>query len=225
MTDDNWGEGRKGNYRSALEQEVLAKLRRQAPPGAEMGPPYRPEQSGHPSDFFWRLVQEYFEKGPPFPKRLKDVTKAAFGIPTEEDTIPWGQIGDLSIPAGTVLAAAQSLNKQRPQMVHVSRDRPTTFTLLTVVDYGFGWTGIPGENVGVAIDYILGVGQVKVLVKHALPVLSDAALFNGAQQVDIFTVPMMAVQATARVYDLTLSGIETVQRSIVVTTLAAPVVQ
>ena len=184
----------------------------------------RPAASTRESGFFHRLLEEHFLNSP-YPKKLKDVTKSVFGLPSQEDTITWGQIGDLTIPAGVVsVTLAQEVAKNRPQMIHVSRGHPTTFTIMGVVDYGAGWTGAVGESIGLEIDYTLGIGQVKVVIKRVLPVLTGTALANGSQQTDIFIAPLMALQATARIYDLALNGAETPQRSVLVTTLAAPTV-
>jgi hypothetical protein len=224
MTQGGWNK-RDGGYDTSDLPLVLAELTKTAPPDAKVLELTRRAAGNRESGFFHRLIEEHFLNSP-YPKRLKDVTKSVFGLPSQEDTNTWGQVADISIPAAVVanlptILAAGGL----PQMVHVSRDHPTTFTLIGVVDYGAGWTGNVAENIGVEIDYTVGIGQVKVVVKRILPVLTGANLFNGQQQVDVFITPLMALQATARIYDLTLSGVETPARSILVTTLAAPTVQ
>lgn len=216
---------REGNYDTSDVRTALAKLQRESPPaGAQVIELVKKDATTQGSGFFDRLLEEHFTGPGSFPRRLKDVTKSLFGMPGQEETITWGQSGDLSVPAGVVSPAILPLIPQ-PQMVHVHRDHPTTFTVLGVVDYGPGWTATPGEDVGIQLEYTLGVGQQRVTLKRTLPVVSGTALFNGAQQFDIITVPLVGFQAKARMYDLTLLGAETVHRTITVTILAAPVVQ
>lgn len=223
MSTNGWNR-RESGYDTSDVHEVLARLTPGQPPGGADISIARPSASTQESGFFNRLLEEHFTNSP-YPKLLKDVTKSLFGMPSQEDTITWGQVADLSIPAGVVSAAlAATLSQNQPQMVHVHRGHPTTFTILTIVDFGAGWTGSATENVGIEVDYLIGVGQVKVTLKRVLPVLSGTALNKGSQQVDTFIAPLAALQSTARIYDLALDGAETPQRAINVTTLVAPTV-
>jgi hypothetical protein len=223
MTQPGWN-GRQGQYDTSDVPQALARLTRSAPAGAEVIELSRQAASTRESGFFQRLLEDHFRGVSSLPARLKDATRSLFGVPGQEDTTTWGQVGDLSLPAAAVASLATILPTLTRQMNHVSRDHPTTFTLLTVVDFGVGWTGTVGEEIGVEVQYTIGVGQTKVLIKHTLPVIKDQDLFNGAQQVDTLTVPLMALQTTANIYDLTLLGAETPPRSIQVTCLASPVV-
>jgi len=221
-------EAREGNYDTSDVRTVLSRLQRGRPPaGAEVLELAKKDASTSGSGFFDRLLEEHFSGGSGmFPRRLKDVTKSLFGVPGQEDTITWGQNVDMSLPIFTSTADVIAFaSRPLPQTVHVHRDHPTTFSVLAVVDYGAGFTATVGENIGIELQYTVGVGQQRAIVKHKLPILADTALSNGAQQTDQFVnVPLQALQVAARVYDFTFSGAESPPRTITLTVLAAPVV-
>ena len=212
---------RRGNYRTALEQELLAKLGRgPAPEGAPTIEMPR-EDAGHASGFFWELIRQFFQ-GAPYPVERKDVTQSVFGEASKaESTIQWGQTIDLSIPGGVTTVAAKQAEAAK-QTVSVTRNHPTSFTILSQVELGAAWTGNPAESLTIQFVYTVGVGQGKCLVTRSLG--TGAGPFNGQVLTDIITLPLMALQGEARIQAVTL-GVETVPLAINATSLVAPVVQ
>src|SRR5208282_6198642 len=93
-------------------------------------------------------------------------TAAEFLKPTKEDTTTWGNTAAFTFQ--TVNGVAPVVPTQ--QLIHIARRRPTTFSVITVLTLGTGWTG--ESSWFFQMLYILGVGQtnLKVIRTIAIPV-------------------------------------------------------
>jgi hypothetical protein len=143
-----------------------------------------------------------------------------YGRETVENTTTWGGTTNLSFVGPfteTVLLPPST------QLVHVSRRRPTNFTLMTVVTLGMvNWTGEVNPLLLQVLANI-GVGQAVAYAKRVF-VIPAASLVNGAQVVlDLFSpIPAAAINTQVQAsFFATNAGAHDLQ----VTQLAAPVVQ
>jgi hypothetical protein len=203
-----------------VERQSFGELYGQGQPDAEssFGLPVA-DRAGHPSGFLERLIAERLFGPGLYTQTHKNVTASHFGGEREETTITWGQTVDLSIPGGvTTVSLAQVGVKQT---VHVSRANPTSFTVLSQVALGAGWTGNPAELITILFTYIIGVGQTKVNVQRSLS--SGASPFAGQIISDVVTLPLMSLQGTATIQAVNL-GTETTPLSVSATSMVAPVV-
>lgn len=146
--------------------------------------------------------------------------KAHYKPRSYEDTRTWGN----SCPFTFQVFNDETFLLPTPQLVHVLRGHPTTYTVLTVVDLVSGWEFEAGTNWQLTGQIYVGVGQAQVLVKRVIPI-PPGQIANGAQFIDVFTVPAHAIQCAA-----VLGGTSTLinpgpfQYSAKVTQLIAPVV-
>jgi hypothetical protein len=219
-------------YDRAAQQELVALLERKgslphgAPPDASID---------IKSGFLERLVDDYFKHGS-LPVRLKDVTKSLFGVPTDEGTLTWGSNASHwaqttnvilpPVPAGQSPGLSFTTEPATPallvseQLVHVNRGRPTTFSIMTTVDFGLsGWTG---ENeVDILISHFVGIGQGKTTIQRLTKVTVPS---NNTQPVfDVVQVPLQALQSQVTI--VISNPAVSLVKSIAIAILAAPVVQ
>lgn len=154
-------------------RQVLANLQ-QAPPG---GPPPElaptdtapgllsiPERLiARISGFLDRLEADHFAgRGAMIPPHVKDPTGAPFGVPTKENTVPWGSTVDMSFSLNVPGQPEPVFPIQSQQLLHMDRPRPTTHTTLVVIALGPGWAG---ENqTTFTVTYIVGVGQGQIAI-------------------------------------------------------------
>ncbi len=161
-----------------------------------------------------------------FARQLRDAVPDAkgpwgeFGKETVENTTTWGATTNISFVGPfteTVLLPPST------QLVHVSRRRPTNFTLMTVITLGMtNWTG-EVNNLFLQVLANIGVGQAVAYARRIF-VVPPASLVNGAQVVlDLFSpLPAAAINTQVQVsFFATNAGPHDLQ----VTQLAAPVVQ
>lgn len=198
-------------YDTAQAIETLSRLRQ----GSPSTPGDHRVDHGH-SGFFDRLVADYFTHGS-IPVRLKDVGKAMFGTATEERTTTWGDTTDLlSFTASTAEAGGQTTNLA----LHVNRQRPTSFTLLTTVNlYGQGWTA---EGVlTMQVLYTVGIGLVQTTVQKNFTINAPAP--NTQPVLDVTTLPLQSLVGAVS-FIATNNNVNQLH-GIHVTMLAAPVVQ
>ena len=134
------------------------------------------------------------------PVKAKGVA-ADFLKGTHEETRTWGNSQPFSfVTDGTGDAVLYAT----VQLIHVSRWRPTSFTVQTVMTLISGWTPEAGAGglYNLFVDYILGVGQTSIRVQKKYPL---TPLFDGngvilSQPVnDVLTFPANAIQATATI--------------------------
>ena len=161
-----------------------------------------------------------------FARGLRDANPDAkgpwgeFGRETIENTTTWGGTTNLSFVGPT---SSEASFVQSTQLVHVSRRRPTNFTLMTLITLGQGWTGETSTLV-LAVIANIGVGQAVAYAKRIFNV-PPAALINGAQVVlDLFS-PIPATALNTQVQLVSFAAINPVHHDLQVTQLAAPLVQ
>lgn len=134
--------------------------------------------------------------------------------PTDENTLMWGQTTDLSF---TSAAIGDGINKQSEQLVHVSRTRPTSYNVLTIVDFGNGWSG--EAAFAVQVRYFLGLGSAKATFTEtvAIPVPADN---SKPVQLSRLGLPAHAIQV-----QVVLAGVAALvgPHSCQATVMAAPV--
>jgi hypothetical protein len=202
-------------YDTAHVQQLLSRMQKD-PAGTAETESVR-ALSSPPSGFFDRLVADYFTHGS-IPVRLKDVGKAMFGVPTEENTQTWGDSTDqlsFTSPDAEVVGTTSKL------ALHINRTRPTTFTLLTVVNFtGTAWS-IEGPA-DITISYTIGVGMTHATILKTFHVATPLAPFMQAA-LDITTAPLQSLVASVKL-DATNNNVNQ-PHGVVVTMLAAPVVQ
>lgn len=160
---------------------------------------------------FQSTLREEAERNSYDPEEAKGV-HSTFLRSTEEDTRTWGNTSALNFtPAvGDVVA------KVSTQLIHVSRRRPTTWTILTTLNLGNGWTGEGAW--ALVLSYTLGVGQANTTVLKPIAIAVPA---SGAQAVvNTDTVPAHAIQATATLRGVAVNG---VLHETMLTMLAAPI--
>lgn len=147
-----------------------------------------------------------------------DQTRAAYGVPTEENTLTWGDsIGDLSF--NNASGGAETFIIQAPQMlVHAARLRPTAWQVAFVVKFGQGWTGEASTTIALALT--IGIGKGKETIVKLYTIATPAS--NSQPVLDLFQVPSQAIQGTCEIAVVsTQQGVHAVQASLFV----APVVQ
>jgi hypothetical protein len=202
---------------SADVREVLARIKApgEGPDASSIALPQR--LLDRHSGFLDRLVDDYFTTGS-IPVRLKDVGKARFGVPTEENTLTWGDSTDqLSFSAAPVEVVSTTTRLA----LHITRPRPTTFTLLTTLDFsGPGWN-VEG-NATFTIFYTVGVGQTRTTVRRVIQILGPT-LTDTQPVVDVITLPLQSLVASAKL-DATNNNTNQAH-GVQLTILAAPVVQ
>lgn len=146
--------------------------------------------------------------------------KAHYKPRSFEETRTWGNSAAFTFTINndeTVLMAT-------PQLVHVLRGHPTTYTVITVVDLVSGWQDESGTTWQVTGSVYLGVGQAQVQVKRLIPIPA-AQIADGAQFIDVFTCPAHAIQCAAVLGGTSTLGVPgPFQRSALITMLIAPVV-
>lgn len=139
------------------------------------------------------------------------MTQAPFLEPSEESTLVWGNTASI----GFVATLAESIFQQSQQLIHVARRRPTSYTVLTTLDLGGGWTGEGAFLFVVALT--CGVGQARAGYQRKIPIPAPT---NFSQVSDLVTIP-----ATALNVSVALVGVaaNVGQHDAVVTSLCAPV--
>jgi hypothetical protein len=150
--------------------------------------------------------------------------KAHFLAPSEEDTRTWGNSTTLSFVGASI---GEAFVFPSTQLLHVSRKRPTTFLVTTIVILGNGWAG---EGVGWNLfnTIIVGVGQTQAPVQRVLPLdplIASLPLTAGriAQVVDFVEVPANALQCNVALSDTLGIPVNPGPHDVLVTVLAAPI--
>lgn len=150
--------------------------------------------------------------------------KARFLKPSEEDTRTWGNSTSLSFVGSAV---GELVNYPSTQLLHVSRKRPTTFLVTTVVVLGNGWQG---ESTGWTVfnTIIAGVGQTQAPVQRTLPldplIAALPLQYAGqiSQVVDSVQLPANALQCNLTLAS-TQGPINDGPHDVLVTVIAAPI--
>jgi hypothetical protein len=122
------------------------------------------------------------------PHEAKGV-RAEFGKPTDEDIRTWGNWVNV-----TLLGEGEDVTTPAQQLVHVSRRRPTSFNILTVVNFGLGWRGA-SDACNLLITYTVGVGQAQMTFTKTIAIATPepgGSVFNTDQ------FPLNAVQGYAQ---------------------------
>lgn len=175
--------------------------------------------SGYDVRDLQRILERQAERPHPptaFPHGdTKGGTHSHFLVPSEEETRTWGNSGSIAF----VGIPAEPITFPGPQLIHILRRRPTSYTVLTVVDFLQGWDGEPSVNWTVNVQIVVGVGQAKVPVLRFINA-GTVPLANGLQLIDLLTLPAHAMQSS-----VSLTGNVAVAgpKALNVTMLAAPV--
>jgi len=206
-----------GPYDTSDVRQILARLHPpgQAPePGSVVIPKRLVEKA---SGFLDRLIEEHFTKRG-LPADVKDPTKSHYGVATQENTLTWGNLVDMTFPGNE---PTFPFPPQPQQIVQVMRPHPTAHAVLTVFSLGGGWNG---ENqTTFRVFYTVGVGQAKstILRTFILTAPQLAAANNTTPIVDVVTWPFQSLQAKA---DVSLSINNNVEHGLNVAVFVAPVV-
>ena len=173
---------------------------------------------------------EYLERGPArgaaqqpparFDPNDAYGVRAEFGKPTNEDTRTWGNTTFIPSPPSTFITAHDtSYEIQTTQLIHVSRRRPTSFNILTVLTLGaIGSGNWAGENpVTFTIQYIVGVGQTQVAFNRVITIATPS---DGLQIINTDQYPLNSLQTACN-----LSGVANIDgaKFAAITQMCAPV--
>lgn len=143
--------------------------------------------------------------------------RAEFGKPTNEDTRTWGNTAFLPTPPALFNTIHDNpFDIQTTQLIHVSRRRPTSFNILTVLTLGgANWTG---ENEWtLTIQYIVGVGQTQTAFNRVITIATPT---DGLQIVNTDQYPLNSLQTACNLGGV--AGI-TGAKSATITQMCAPV--
>lgn len=161
-------------------------------------------------------LEEYLERGSAFggqkpggpadfdPHEVKGV-RAEFGKATDEEIRTWGNWVNI-----TLMGEGEDVTTPAQQLVHVSRRRPTSFNILTVVNFGVGWRGA-SDACNLLITYTVGVGQAQMTFTKTIAIPTPGpggSIFNTDQ------FPLNAVQGYAQLLTGALSAGATYQATI-----------
>jgi len=143
--------------------------------------------------------------------------EAHFGAPSVEDTRTWGNQTLLTlnaiVPIGPPIAQAFTST----QLVHVSRRRPTSFNILTLVRLIAGWTGESAWDLNIV--YTVGVGQAQTQFVITIPIPTPSDGLQVGPHVDQFPLNALQVGCVFSVAAPSDAGF----KSVSITQLAAPV--
>ena len=124
-----------------------------------------------------------------------------FGVPSEENVITWGDSDRLSFGGGPPGFIATIANNSTKQLIHLLRERPTSYNVLVTVDLFDGWTG-EGAGWNAVIQYFVGVGQAKT--NFLRTIAFPAAPLDFSQVVaDVFEIPAQALQVRVAIVGTT----------------------
>jgi hypothetical protein len=142
-------------------------------------------------------------------------TKAHFLQPTIEETRTWGNNAPINFSTDTT---DQQVSIATPQLIHVLRKHPTTFTVLVVLNLGNNWVDEPADNWVFQFNVYCGVGQAQVNVIQLLGPPSGN-LNNNSQFFATLEVPAHALQVS---FQLSGSAENEGPKDALVSALAAP---
>lgn len=169
----------------SLSASVRDALRREAQDGASELEEYRTR------DGINEFAASWEGKGTFDPTEAKGVISPTTTGP-DEDTRTWGNSFMVEFFL-TAFAGPTPFEPITGQLVHVSRRRPTTFTVFTVLTFiGASWAG---ENAfTLKLTYSLGVGQAQAPYSKLVAIPAPA---DGLQVVNTDTFPIHALQGIA----------------------------
>jgi hypothetical protein len=170
MTTNRWRSGGTSSYRLSHPSKRLA------------------QEAEHFSmdDYLERHSAYGAQKSPPAKFDPQEAIGVQRGpVDPHEEIRTWGNsvlVDFTGVPDQIVTSAAQ--------LIRVSRRRPTTFTILSVVTFGSGWAGA-SDACSLLITYILGVGQAQATFFREIAI-ADPEPGSSVFQTDTF--PLNAVQ-------------------------------
>jgi hypothetical protein len=145
-----------------------------------------------------RRMGEFAEQltpAPPFqptafpPNETKGGTESKFGFASIEETRTWGNSASLQF----IATGAETVSIPSPQLIHIHRKRPTTYTILTSIDFGNGWVGEVGPFT-LTLLITPGIGQAQRTIKVPLAIPGTDVVQSG-QFSNVMQLPAHALQA------------------------------
>jgi hypothetical protein len=116
--------------------------------------------------------------------------KSSFLVPSEENTLTWGDTVSATVDPAAI---GEGVEFQLQQLVHVHRNRPTSYNVAVTLLLGPNWSG--ETNVTFRVRYFIGVGQAKTTLIRDF--VLAAPLSNTQPVNDVYQVPATAMQVQA----------------------------
>jgi hypothetical protein len=125
------------------------------------------------------------------PNETKGGTESKFGFKSTEETRTWGNTANLQF----VATGAETISLPTPQLIHIHRHKPTTYTILTAIDFGTGWVAEVGPFT-LTLLVTCGIGQAMRTIQVPLAIPGTSVAIGG-QFSDVRQLPAHALQAQA----------------------------